>query len=97
MASDGKISLLHPHQNSEDPANDEAEDAAPPARGVRAQNRRQKLFFVLGTLILTVLIAGGVRYYMHSVRPLRVAAGPVGTRRIQIRRKARRNCRREYH
>jgi TRAP-type uncharacterized transport system substrate-binding protein len=79
MASDGKISLLHPHLNSEDPANDEAEDPAPPPRGVRAQNRRQKLFFVLGTLILTVLIAGGVRYYMHSVRPLRVAAGPVGT------------------
>lgn len=78
MASDSKISLLRPHQTSEDP-DDDADSSAAPVRGVRAQNRRQKLFFVLGTLILTVLIAGGARYYMHSVRPLRVAAGPVGT------------------
>jgi len=46
---------------------------------VRAQNRRQKLFFLIATIILTILIVGGGRYYLHSVRPIRIAAGPAGT------------------
>jgi TRAP-type uncharacterized transport system substrate-binding protein len=49
------------------------------AGSVKAQNRRQKLFFILATVVLTVLIVASVRYWVHSVRPLRVAAGPVGT------------------
>jgi ABC-type nitrate/sulfonate/bicarbonate transport system substrate-binding protein len=44
---------------------------------VRAQ--RQKLFFLIATIILTILIVGGGRYYLHSVRPIRIAAGPAGT------------------
>jgi TRAP-type uncharacterized transport system substrate-binding protein len=79
MASDRKISLLHPSgREAEDPA-DEQEDSSPPPHGVRAQNRRQKLLFILGTIILTIIIAGGVRYYRHAVRPIRIAAGPAGT------------------
>jgi TRAP-type uncharacterized transport system substrate-binding protein len=79
MASDGKISLLHPGQREpEDPA-DEEEDPGPPPHGVRGQNRRQKLFFLFATIFLTILIAGSVRYYRHAVRPIPIAAGPVGT------------------
>jgi TRAP-type uncharacterized transport system substrate-binding protein len=79
MTSDAKISLLHPDQREpDDPAEDEQEPV-PRRHGVRAQNRRQKFFFLIGTIVLTVLIVAGVRYYLHSVRPLRVAAGPAGT------------------
>jgi TRAP-type uncharacterized transport system substrate-binding protein len=77
MASDGKISVLRPGEKDPDepaPADDEL---APPS-GVRAKNRRQKLLFLLGTLALTILIVAGFRYWLHSVRPLRVAAGPPG-------------------
>ena len=80
MASDTKISLLRPGEKAagELPA-DEEDDLAPATTGVKARNRRQKLLFVLGTLALTILIVGSVRYWIHSVRPLRVAAGPPGT------------------
>src|ERR1700744_1781913 len=78
MASDGKISLLRPGEKDPEEAAQEQEDLAP-SGGVRAKNRRQKLFFVLATLALTILICGGTRYWLHSVRPLRVAAGPPGT------------------
>src|SRR5213080_2002009 len=79
MASDGKISLLHPSQREPDDPAEEEEETAPPLHGVRAQNRRQKLLFLFGTILLTILIVGGVRYYLHSVRPVRIAAGPPGT------------------
>jgi TRAP-type uncharacterized transport system substrate-binding protein len=79
MASDGKISLLHPSVREPEDRADEQEESGPPPHGVRAQNRRQKLLFILGTIILTILIAGGVRYYRHAVHPIRIAAGPAGT------------------
>src|SRR5947209_2411069 len=80
MASDSKISLFPATERDPDePAGDE-EDDLPPLRqhGVRAQNRRQKLLFLLGTIVLTVLIVMVARYWLHSVRPLRIAAGPRG-------------------
>jgi TRAP-type uncharacterized transport system substrate-binding protein len=80
MASDGKISLLRPGERGPGEAPiDEDEVGSPPSGGVKAQNRRQKLLFVLGTIVLTVLIVGGIRYWAHSVRPLRIATGPIGT------------------
>jgi TRAP-type uncharacterized transport system substrate-binding protein len=78
MGSDNKISVLRPGEKGREEEVEEEEDAAPPA-GVRAKNRRQKLFFILGTLLLTILIVGGLRYSAHSMRPLRIAAGPPGT------------------
>jgi TRAP transporter TAXI family solute receptor len=81
MASDGKISLFPAGEREpSEPAEDEEEDL-PPLRqhGVRAQNRRQKLLFLLGTIVLTVLIVAATRYWLHSVRPLRIATGPPGT------------------
>jgi TRAP-type uncharacterized transport system substrate-binding protein len=79
MDSDGKISLLHPGQREPEDSAEDEEVAAPRPHGVRAQNRRQKLLFLFGTILLTILIVGGVRYYLHSVRPVRIAAGPPGT------------------
>ncbi|MBV8848517.1 MAG: ABC transporter substrate-binding protein [Methylobacteriaceae bacterium] len=79
MEPDGKISLLRHGQSEPDEAGDEGEDLTQPGRGVRAQNRRQKLFFLLGTIFLTILIAGGVRYYRHAARPIQIAAGPAGS------------------
>src|SRR5947209_13229776 len=81
MPSDGKISLFPAGQRDPDERAEEEEDDLPPLRqhGVRAQNRRQKLLFLLGTIVLTVLIVAVARYWLHSVRPLRIAAGPPGT------------------
>jgi TRAP-type uncharacterized transport system substrate-binding protein len=81
MASDdrGKISLLHRRGAELGDAAVDEEGSAIRGPGVRAQNRRQKLFFLLGTLILTIGIVIGVRSFLHSVRPLRMAAGPAGT------------------
>lgn len=79
MASDGKISLLHPSPEERDSTAVDDDQSMLSGPGVRAQNRRQKLLFLLGTLILTVGIVVGVRSFLHSVRPLRVAAGPAGT------------------
>jgi TRAP-type uncharacterized transport system substrate-binding protein len=78
MASDNKISVLRPGEKEPNEPAPEEEHLAP-LSGVRAKNRRQKLFFLLGTLALTVLIVGGTRYWLHSVRPLRIAVGPPGT------------------
>jgi TRAP-type uncharacterized transport system substrate-binding protein len=78
MASEAKISRLRPGEKDSDHPAAEQDEVAP-SGGVRAKNRRQKLFFLLGTLGLTILIVGGTRYWLHSVRPLRVAAGPPGT------------------
>src|SRR5947209_16828462 len=80
MASDGEISLLRPGERGPGEAPiEEHEIGPPPSGGVKARNRRQKLLFVLGTIVLTVLIVGGIRYWAHSVRPLRIATGPIGT------------------
>jgi TRAP-type uncharacterized transport system substrate-binding protein len=79
MASDSKVSLLRPAEHEPDDTAADGEVSAIRGPGVRAQNRRQKLFFLLGTLILTVGIVIGTRYLLHSVRPLRLAAGPAGT------------------
>ena len=79
MTSETKISLLHPDRRDADDPDDDDKEPPPRRHGVRAQNRRQKLAFLIGTIVLTILIVAGVRYYLHSVRPLRVAAGPVGT------------------
>lgn len=79
MASNGNISLLRPGEKHPDDPAQEEEDLAPSSGGVRAKNRRQKLLFLFGTLALTIFIVGGTRYWLHSVRPLRVAAGPPGT------------------
>src|SRR5947209_11540898 len=79
MTSETKISLLHPDRRDPDDPDDDDKEPPPRRHGVRAQNRRQKLAFLIGTIVLTILIVAGVRYYLHSVRPLRVAAGPVGT------------------
>jgi TRAP-type uncharacterized transport system substrate-binding protein len=79
MTSNGKISLLRPGQNEPEDAAEDEEESTPPPHGVRAQNRRQKLLFLFGTILLTIIIVGGVRYYLHSVRPIRLAAGPAGT------------------
>ena len=87
MESDGKISLLHPRRSGPEVAADDEENSVPPRHGVRAQNRRQKLFFLLATILLTVLIAGSVRYYRHAARPIRVAAGPAGTVEYQFAEK----------
>jgi TRAP-type uncharacterized transport system substrate-binding protein len=76
MASDGKISLPRPGRDPSEPAQEQEELA--PLSGVRAKNRRQKLLFLLGTLVLTILIVVGLRYWLHAVRPLRIAAGPPG-------------------
>lgn len=76
MTAESNISVLRPGERGPEPP--EMGDE-PSAGSVKAQNRRQKLFFILGTLVLTVLIVTSVRYWVHSVRPLRVAAGPVGT------------------
>ncbi|GAC1332383.1 MAG: TAXI family TRAP transporter solute-binding subunit [Beijerinckiaceae bacterium] len=77
-----KVSVFPLKRDAEEPPAATARgkiDLAAPERSVRSQNCRQKLFFVLGTIILTVLIAGGARYFLHSTRPLRIAAGPTGT------------------
>src|SRR5436305_5784989 len=79
MTSETKISLLHPDRRDPDEPDDDDKEPPPRRQGVRAQNRRQKLLFLVGTIILTIIIVAGGRYYLHSVRPLRVAAGPIGT------------------